>query len=123
MIYVGLTLERSALARRLAARAEAMVAAGLLDEVRGLLARGYHAGLSAMQGIGYRQFVEVAAGRLSAEDALRLMQRDTTRYARRPVTWFAREPDVTWLDVEATGGAGDVAARLETMLTKEGVIE
>ena len=123
VIYVGLTLERSALARRLAARAEAMVAAGLLDEVRGLLARGYHAGLSAMQGIGYRQFVEVAAGRLSAEDALRLMQRDTTRYAKRQVTWFAREPDVTWLDVEATGGAGDVAARLETMLTKEGVIE
>ena len=123
VIHVGLTLERAALARRLAARAEAMVAAGLLDEVRGLLARGYHGGLSAMQGIGYRQFVEVAAGRLSAEDALRLMQRDTVRYAKRQVTWFAREPDVTWLDVEAAGSAGQVAARIETMLTKEGVIE
>ena len=123
VIYVGLTLERSALARRLTARAEAMVAAGLLDEVRGLLARGYHAGLSAMQGIGYRQFVDVAAGRLSEQEALRLMQRDTVRYAKRQVTWFAREPDVTWLDVEAVGGAGDVAARIEAMLTKEGVIE
>ena len=123
VLYVGLTLERAALARRLAARAEAMVAAGLLDEVRGLLARGYHAGLSALQGLGYRQFVAVAAGRLSAEDALRLMQRDTVRYAKRQVTWFAREPDVTWLDGEAAGSADEAAARIEAMLTKEGVIE
>ena len=123
VIYVGLTLERAALVRRLTARAEAMVAAGLLDEVRGLLARGYHAGLSAMQGIGYRQFAELALGRMDAASALRLMQRDTVRYAKRQVTWFAREPDVTWLDVEATGGAEEVAARIEAMLTKEGVIE
>ena len=123
VVYAGLTLERSALARRLGARAETMVAAGLPGEVRGLLARGYHAGLSAMQGIGYRQFTEVAAGRLTDDEALRQMQRDTVRYARRQVTWFAREPDVTWLDVEAAGGAEGVAARLEAMLAKEGVIE
>ena len=123
VIYAGLTLERSLLARRLEARAETMVAAGLLDEVRRLLARGYGAELSAMQGIGYRQFTEVAAGRLSEAEALRLMQRDTTRYAKRQVTWFAREPDVTWLDVEAAGGAEGVASRLEAMLKKEGVIE
>jgi len=123
VIYVGLTLERAALAQRLTARAEAMVAAGLRDEVRGLLARGYDAGLAAMQGIGYRQFGEVVAGRLGAEEALRLMQRDTVRYAKRQVTWFAREPDVAWLDVEAAGGVEGVAARIEAMLAKEGVIE
>jgi tRNA dimethylallyltransferase len=123
VIYVGLTLERARLNQRLIARAETMVAAGLRDEVRGLLARGYHAGLSAMQGIGYRQFTEVAAGRLSEAEALRLMQRDTTRYAKRQVTWFAREPDVTWLDVEAAGGPEGVAAQVEAMLAKEGVIE
>jgi tRNA dimethylallyltransferase len=123
VVYVGLTLERAALNARLVARAERMVAAGLLDEVRGLLARGYHPGLPAMLGIGYRQFTEVAAGRMSEADALRLMQRDTTRYARRQVTWFAREPDVTWLDVESAGGPDGVAPRIETMLAKEGVIE
>jgi tRNA dimethylallyltransferase len=110
--YIGLTLERAELARRLAARAESMVAAGLLDETRALLRRGYGAGLSAMQGIGYRQFVDVAAGRLDAAAALALMQRDTVRYAKRQMTWFTREPGVAWLDVAAMGGAPGVAAAI-----------
>ena len=116
--YVGLTLDRRELARRLAARAESMVAAGLLDEVRQLLSRGYGAALPAMQGIGYRQFVEVAAGRLDAVAALALMQRDTVRYAKRQMTWFVREPDVAWLDVVAGGGAAGVAATIAGKLDK-----
>jgi tRNA dimethylallyltransferase len=123
VVYVGLALDRVTLARRLQARAEAMVAAGLLDEVRGLLARGYGAGLPAMQGIGYRQFLAVAEGQLDAARALALMQRDTVRYAKRQVTWFAREPDVRWIDVAAAGGAPGVAAAIETILSEEGVIE
>src|SRR5712691_10151512 len=54
VLYVGVTKERAALARRVRARAAAMVEAGLLDEVRALLARGFDATLPAMQGIGYR---------------------------------------------------------------------
>jgi len=45
------------------------------------------------------------------------------RYAKRQGTWFAREPDVSWLDVAAAGDAEGVAAQIETMLTREGVIE
>jgi tRNA dimethylallyltransferase len=112
--YIGLTLERRALAARLAGRAEAMVAAGLLDEVRGLLRRGCAPALPAMQGIGYRQFVEVALGRLEPATALALMQRDTVRYARRQLTWFTREPEIEWIDVEAAGGVEAVAAAIET---------
>jgi tRNA dimethylallyltransferase len=110
--YIGLTLAREALAARLAARAEAMVAAGLLDEVRGLLRRGCGPALPAMQGIGYRQFVEVALGRLEPAEALTLMQRDTVRYARRQLTWFTREPGIEWIDVEAAGGVEAVAAAI-----------
>jgi tRNA dimethylallyltransferase len=123
VIYIGLTMERGALARRLAVRAEAMVAAGLLDEVRRLLGQGYGAGLPAMQGIGYRQFVEVAAGRLDARRALALMQRDTKRYARRQMTWFAREPGIEWLDVEALGGVERVAEAVEARISQEGSSE
>jgi tRNA dimethylallyltransferase len=90
-----------------------MVAAGLLDEVRGLLRRGCAPARPAMQGIGYRQFVEVALGRLEAAAALALMQRDTVRYARRQLTWFTREPDIEWIDVEAAGGVEAVAAAIE----------
>jgi tRNA dimethylallyltransferase len=116
--YIGLTLDRQELARRLAARAESMVSAGLLDEVRQLLSRGYGAALPAMQGIGYRQFVEVAAGRLDGAAALALMQRDTVRYAKRQMTWFVREPDVAWIDVVAAGGANGVAATIAGKLDK-----
>ena len=123
VMYVGLGRERGALARGLIARAAGMVEAGLLDEVRGLLAQGYDPGMPAMQGIGYRQFAQVAFGRMDSVRALALMQRDTVRYAKRQVTWFAREPDVRWLDVAAAGDAEGVAAQIETMLTREGVIE
>jgi tRNA dimethylallyltransferase len=114
--YVGLTLDRMVLARRLALRAAAMVDAGLLDEVRGLLRRGYDAALPALQGIGYRQFVEVARGVLDPVRALALMQRDTVRYAKRQMTWFAREPGIEWVDVAAAGSAEGVAAAIEARL-------
>jgi tRNA dimethylallyltransferase len=121
--YIGLTVRRALLARRLAARAEAMVAAGLAEEVHRLLRSGYGPALPAMQGIGYRQFVEVALGRLDPARALALMQRDTVRYARRQVTWFAREPDIEWIDVDAAGGVEAVAAAIEGRMTREGDIE
>jgi tRNA dimethylallyltransferase len=121
--YVGLTLPRARLARQLASRAGAMVAAGLADEVRALLRRGYGPALPAMQGIGYRQFVDVVRGRLDAAAALALMQRETVRYARRQHTWFAREPGIQWIDVQATGDVEAVAAAIEARLEAGGGIE
>ena len=121
-IWLGLTLDRTALDARLRARAAAMVDAGLLDECRALLARGFDPGLPAMLGIGYREFVDVALGRLDAAEALRQMQRDTLRYARRQWTWFRREPDIEWLDVDTVGGADGVAAMLERRLKLSGAV-
>jgi tRNA dimethylallyltransferase len=120
VVYVGLTLDRARLDERLRRRAAAMVDAGLEDEVRGLLARGYAPTLPAMQGIGYREFARVVAGELARDEALRLMQRDTLRYARRQWTWFAREP-AHWIDVDAVkGGAAGVAATIVETLEQEG---
>ncbi|MGH7323331.1 MAG: tRNA (adenosine(37)-N6)-dimethylallyltransferase MiaA [Candidatus Rokuibacteriota bacterium] len=123
VVSVGLTMERSGLRRRLADRAAAMVAAGLADEVYHLLARGYDTELPSMQGIGYREFVQVARGTLSAEQALRLMQRETMRYAKRQWTWFAREPDVQWLDIDLAGGPEGAAAVVERRLREGGFLE
>ena len=122
VLYVGLTAERESLARRLRARAGAFVAAGLLDEVRALLARGYGPTLPSLSSIGYREFVRVAQGHLSPAEALRLMQRDTVRYAKRQWTWFQREPGIEWLDVGAAGGVEGAARRIEGRLGEEGVI-
>ena len=124
VVYVGLTLDRPRLDARLRRRAEQMVAAGLEDEVRGLLARGYAPTLPAMHGMGYREFARVLAGELDRGEALRLMQRDTLRYARRQWTWFSREPALAWIDVDAVEGgcAEGVAAMIEARLKQEGRI-
>lgn len=123
VVHVGLTMERAALFRRLHARAAAMVEAGLADEVRRLLARGYDPALPAMQGIGYREFAQAELGELTPGEALARMQRETVRYARRQWTWFSREPAIEWLHVDAEAGLESAAAALEARLSGGGVIE
>jgi tRNA dimethylallyltransferase len=122
VLAVGLTLSRPALASRLAARAAAMAAGGLREEVAALLARGHAPSLPALQGIGYRQFVEVVRGALAPADAVTRMQRETLRYARRQGTWFRREPGLQWLDVDAVGGPAGAAAVIEARLVQGGLI-
>lgn len=119
VLTVGLTMPRPVLDERLEARARGMVAGGLADEVQALLDRGYDPSLPAMRGIGYRQFVDVVAGRLGTEEATQLMVRDTLRYARRQWTWFAREHDITWIDALAER---DIAGRIERMVRAGGLI-
>jgi len=122
VLYVGLTMPRETLARRLVERAGVMVRAGLGEEVRRLLAAGYAAELPALQGIGYRQFVQVVRGGLDEAEAVRLMQRDTVRYARRQRTWFDREPGIEWIEVTAPGSVERVAAAIEARLVQGGFI-
>jgi tRNA dimethylallyltransferase len=122
-LVVGLTQERRALNRRIAERARAMVARGMMEEVRRLLAAGYDPALPSMGGIGYRQCCAVLDGRLTPEEALRLMIRDTTRYAKRQMTWFARDREVRWLDVDAAGGLEGAADTILKLALEEGLIE
>jgi tRNA dimethylallyltransferase len=122
-VYVGLTADRSTLARRVRERARAMAAAGLADEVRRLLAEGHDPALPSMRGIGYREFVDVVRGRLGEAEAVRAMERASADYARRQLTWFRREPDVRWIDVDRAGGAEGVARMIEAMAREEGLIE
>jgi tRNA dimethylallyltransferase len=122
VLHVILTMPRPALAERLEARARAMAAGGLAEEVERLLACGYDEHLPAMRGIGYRQFVEVVRGRMAREEAVRLMVRDTLRYARRQRTWFAREPGIRGIDVLGAGGVAPSAVRIEAMAREEGLI-
>ena len=61
-VLVGLRLERAELYRRIDARIDAWMAGGFVDEVRGLLARGYDPGLPSMSGIGYREIAQLLAG-------------------------------------------------------------
>jgi tRNA dimethylallyltransferase len=92
---VGLTPPRPLLHERIDERFDAMMAAGLLDEVRGLVSR-YGPGIRPLGALGYAQLRDHLQGLLPLEEAVRQAKRDTRRYARRQLTWFRAEPDVTW---------------------------
>jgi tRNA dimethylallyltransferase len=89
--YIHLTLPRDALERRIADRVDAMLAAGLVDEVRRLLGRPVPPEAPGLDGVGYREVVAVLAGRLP-EPALReAIVVATRRYAKRQETWFRHQ--------------------------------
>jgi tRNA dimethylallyltransferase len=123
LVMIGLGRARSALNVALAERARAMLARGMMDEVRRLLEAGHEAARPPMDGIGYRQLALAREGRITEDEALRLMIRDTTRYAKRQVTWFQREPVIRWLDVDEAGGVEGAAEAVHKGITREGLIE
>jgi tRNA dimethylallyltransferase len=122
LLFVGLTRDRGRLYADLRRRAAAMAGNGLADEVRGLLARAGPAPIPALQGIGYRQFVDVVRGRASTAAALRLMQQETVRYAKRQWTWFAREPGIRWIDVDEAGGVEGAAEAIRALAAAGGLL-
>ena len=85
-----LALPAGELYRRIDARVDAMVAAGLSEEVRGLLARGYGWELPAMSGLGYRELQPYFAGLSTLAEAIERLKYDTHAFARRQKAWFAR---------------------------------
>jgi tRNA dimethylallyltransferase len=123
LVMIGLGRDRAALNAAIAERARAMVARGMMDEVRRLLEAGYDPDRPPMDGIGYRHFARAMKARMTAEEALRLLIRDTTRYAKRQMTWFARDPEIRWLDVDGAGGVEGVAETVHKHITQEGLIE
>ena len=83
---------------RIDRRCQAMIDAGLLQEVRGLREMGYGPGLRPMQAIGYRHINPVADGSDILANAVVEMQRDTRRFARRQRTWLRAVPEAEWMD-------------------------
>jgi tRNA dimethylallyltransferase len=96
-LKIGLSLGRETLYRRIDRRVEAMIATGLEEEVRTLLARGYGPHLKPMQSIGYSHMLAFIAGAVSRADCIRTLQRDTHHFAKRQLTWFRADPDIRWM--------------------------
>lgn len=99
VLRIGLRAERAELYRRLDRRVEAMISAGMEEEVRRLLAEGLKPDDTAMQGIGYKELSAWMRGEVGRDEAIGLWKRRTRNYAKRQETWFKREKDVQWIDV------------------------
>ncbi len=100
LLQIGLTRSREQLYQRINKRSALMLQAGLEEEVRGLLERGFSPQLQSMQSIGYRHINEYFAGKYSKETMLELLARDTRRYAKRQYTWFNKNKEIEWLNVK-----------------------
>lgn len=99
---IGLACPREELYRRIDERVDTMIAGGLVEEVRGLVARGYGGDLPAMSSIGYRQVCQHLAGELSLEEAIVRIKTETHRLARMQHNWFAADDErIHWIDVTA----------------------
>ncbi|HEY2351835.1 MAG TPA: tRNA (adenosine(37)-N6)-dimethylallyltransferase MiaA [Candidatus Acidoferrum sp.] len=105
ILKMGLMPEREQLHQRIAARTEAMLESGWLEEVRGLLKAGVAEDAKIFDFIGYREMLEVLRGTMTLEDARKAIQRGTRHYAKRQMTWFRKDTSTRWFD-----GPGDDAA-------------
>jgi tRNA dimethylallyltransferase len=116
VLVAGVAVEARALAARIADRVAAMFVAGWLDEVRGLVERGFGAWLTSSQAIGYAELVRHLDGRLSLEEAWEGTVRRTKGLARRQMAWFRRDPRIRWFQT-GQGGAAEVVDDLRAFLT------
>jgi tRNA dimethylallyltransferase len=120
VLKVGLRLPREELYGRIDARIEAMMEAGLVDEVRGLIRAGCALETPAMSAIGYKQIAQVLQGQSTLEDAVQEMRRLTRQYVRRQANWFRnRIPDIHWFEARP-GVAEKTLALLGSWLDEVG---
>ena len=97
-----------------------MISAGLVDEVRRLLKKGYGPELSSMRSLGYKEIIYYLSGELTLEQAVETLKRNTRRFAKRQLTWFRRDQRIRWLDLDKLDCLDIVAQEITKSL--EGVL-
>lgn len=96
VVKVGLMRERAELYDRINRRSEQMIQIGLLEEVRGLVTRGFGLDLKPLRSVGYRQMGAVIRGELDLTGAAEEMKQETRRLAKRQLTWFRQDGEIRW---------------------------
>jgi len=110
--------DRQTLYDRIDARVDIMLRDGLIDEIKTLLAEGIPEKCTAMQAIGYKEFVDALAGRCSMETAAALVQQSSRKYAKRQLTWFRRNQQIHWLRREPGEGTGEILQKARHILAE-----
>ena len=99
-----LSMDREKLYERIELRIDIMMEQGLLEEVKGLLEKGYTPELVSMQGIGYKEFIPYFNGECTLEQAVTQLKTNTRRFAKRQLTWFRRQIEGLWVDMSSSTG-------------------
>ena len=109
---IGLRCKREILYERIEKRVDAMIAAGLEDEVRQLLDSGISRKAQAMQGIGYKEMAACLAGELTLEQAVADVKKATRHFAKRQLTWYKKMEYISWIDVDEMPFSGTLKKAL-----------
>ena len=111
-LWLGLDYtSRQALYDRIDLRVELMLQQGLLEEIRQLLASGIPAACTAMQAIGYKEFLSAMEGKSSPEAAADQVRQASRHYAKRQLTWFKRNKNIHWLTRTADTSPEEILER------------
>ena len=118
-LWFGLDFEpRQALYDRIDLRVDIMLKQGLVEEIQNLLASGIPEKCTAMQAIGYKEFVDALDGRCTIEEAAAQVQQSSRRYAKRQLTWFRRNKEMNWLVRHPGEGAEEILEQATRIVMK-----
>jgi len=115
---IALRLPPALTAERVARRVDEQFARGIVDEVRGLLARGVPPEARPFGGLVYRQVMEMLRGVRGEAETRALIVQENRRYARRQLIWFRKEPNLMWFD--SPGERADTLQRAEAAMLRSG---
>lgn len=121
-LYIVLCMDRDKLYKRIDERVGQMMEMGLLEEVKGLLEKGYDRSLVSMQGLGYKEIAAALAGECTLDEAVYRIRRDTRHFAKRQMTWFRREREVTMLNKDSFAGTEELVAEIISLAEKRGIL-
>lgn len=114
----GLLMDRQLLYDRINVRVDRMIESELINEVKGILEKGYSRNLVSMQGLGYKEIVDYLKGLSTQEECINILKRNTRRFAKRQIAWFKREEQIIWLNPMEIGDPKAVGDWLITNIGK-----
>ena len=121
-VWIGLRFaDREDMKALIDRRVDVMVEEGLLDEVRGLLESGLPRDATALQAIGYKEFLGVLDGSATEAEAIAEVKLRSRQYAKRQLTWLRRNPDIHWIEWEKERDFGRALQVSTEILTAAGV--
>ena len=100
-----------------------MMEQGLLKEVENLVNQGVKKGMTAMDGIGYKELLDYLEGNTTLEYAIDLIKKKSRNYAKRQLTWFRREEDVIWIDKSIYKSEKEQMDFIITNLKEKGIVK
>jgi len=115
---IGLRREKTEENKRINARVKKMIAAGLVDEVKSLLAEEKPLSPQARCAIGYAEIIDYLNGRQTLADAVELIKKNTRRLSKSQRTWFKTFENVNWLDIEPAEPAEKILRHTKQLLSR-----